>query len=322
MIYLTYLPSTLEKNRICGHTFEVLDYFLMLRELNIESKIVIFENIDISKIIFAYNEKYNLDFDIALHIEKRKLSFDKVNYITDKTGNDSWVITSGFYPDVIKNIKFYVKNVFVLMCTKIDISEFRLIQSYKNFKILLDFRIYPEYSDFFEKENVYDYNKKIYFKGYNKLIQSVSKKTLIYINSNLRKLSREYLQDLSLKKEEVIFLSGTYLTEKEKKLYSEFGELYIAPVKNLFQLFDSFIITPTTGTFDCSPRFIVECKFYNKKIIIRDQDKDKIFQDLGTKFRLMDLNKDIALCELTKNDLLIQMLQQIQQIQKGTKNEY
>jgi len=86
MIYLTYAPAhpKFEKDRICGHTFEVMDYHLFLKDLNIESKIVIFDKIKPEKIFNAYKEKYNLYKNFERNILFKKYNFDKKNFFLVK----------------------------------------------------------------------------------------------------------------------------------------------------------------------------------------------------------------------------------------------
>ena len=62
MIYLTYAPThpKFEKDRICGHTFEVMDYYLFLKDLGYEVKIKILDVINPKKIFKAWEDKYIL----------------------------------------------------------------------------------------------------------------------------------------------------------------------------------------------------------------------------------------------------------------------
>jgi hypothetical protein len=49
----------------------------------------------------------------------------------------------------------------------------------------------------------------------------------------------------------------------------------IVPVRNLWNLFSTYIYTNTALKFDCSPRFVAECEFYNKEVIYEIDYHDK-----------------------------------------------
>ena len=287
-IRLTYAPvhPRYEKDRICGHTFEVLDYYLFFKDLDPSSdiKIIIFDKISKEKILNAYNEKYDLDdLNVEKDIEIRKYNFSKKNIIS---GNEIWIVTSGFDYGFEQNTKFLVKKIISFECSEHDYTNL-LKQS--NFYLLRDPRLIN--SKFTKKDgNVFDYVKKIYFNRFNrfKKIGSKSKnKILVYVNNYLKDLCEsdlEFLNSISNELEkDLLFISGTKLSNKQLEKYKAFGELKYAPVENLFNQFDTFIFTENQRNYDCSPRFITECKFYNKKII------SLIKTDLGALTRIKDL---------------------------------
>jgi len=41
----------------------------------------------------------------------------------------------------------------------------------------------------------------------------------------------------------------------------------VAPVENFMEQFDTYIYTPVSRHFDCSPRLLTECFLYRKKVI-------------------------------------------------------
>ena len=71
------------------------------------------------------------------------------------------------------------------------------------------------------------------------------------------------------------------------------------PLKDIFSLFDTYIYTPTPKSWDCSSRFIPECKFYKKAIKLtkfaehqlyssNDENVDDPKTDYGLRVRLFD----------------------------------
>jgi hypothetical protein len=75
---------------------------------------------------------------------------------------------------------------------------------------------------------------------------------------------------------------------------------FIVPAHNLWNLFDVFIYTKTSGNSDCSPRFIVECEYYNKKVIYEHND-----DYIGLNVRINDMNKGLDFVSLKETDELV-----------------
>ena len=305
MIYLTYAPvhPKFEKNRICGHTYEVMDYHLLLRDNNIESKIVLFDKVDQEKIFKAYKDKYQLYENFEKNIEFRKYKFNSKNRII---GNDIWIITSGFDYGFEYNTEFLVKKIISFECSE---HNYQNLIKQSNFILLRDPRLVHKK---ILGKNVFDYNKKIYFQKYKLQRNDISKnsaaKILVYVNNNLKDLNIKMLEEIKKisinENKSILFVSGTELNNDQIKKYEKYGELKIAPVKNIFTLFDVFIYTENNRNYDCSPRFIAECKFYNKKII------SLVKNDIGALARIDDI-KNFNKINLNNNDLFLKLINQM-----------
>jgi hypothetical protein len=275
-ITLTYCPSNIEKNRICGHTFEVMDYFLLLYDLNYSVNILIQEKINKQVIFDAWEDKYDLPKDY-----KKFINF-KPN--TKIILADTLIITSGLNENYLNKVKVISKKLILFRCNP-SINYSNIIDNKKVF-LLNDMRVY--------KDNIGDhYIKKIYFKRFKKLnkIDKKNNKTLIYINSNLRKLE-------TIKEDKnMLYVSGTD---------HNFGSFVLqAPIKKLFDKFDTFLYTRTTRQFDCSPRLITECYYYNKKIEFDFNFKEYCgpdYGDTGLYWRMYDINTDFDKVFLTEED--------------------
>ncbi len=71
------------------------------------------------------------------------------------------------------------------------------------------------------------------------------------------------------------------------------------PANNLWSLFDTYIYTNTAKKFDCSPRFIAECSYYNKKVIFEHD-----YVDIGLNTRISDISKGIDTITLKEGDAI------------------
>ncbi len=83
------------------------------------------------------------------------------------------------------------------------------------------------------------------------------------------------------------------------------------PVKNIFEKLNSYIYTPTRDKFDCSPRFIAECRFYNKDVIYHDINENYLKIDTGLQYRKYDIENDFKSINLEENDDIIEIIQSI-----------
>ena len=288
-IILTYMPSDDEKERICGHTFEVMDYFLLLYDNNIKSTILIQENIPKEKIFQAWEDKYILPEDYKKHI-----NFSQKNIILS---TNVLVFTGGLDNNYLSTRKLIYKKLIVMRCNPyVDYSN--ILNN--NVILLEDKRVYKQFQTYL---NTIHYIKKIYFNRY-KTLGVVEEKTLVYINSNLRKI--DYINP------DYLYVSG----DKLDKNYSNYNNILIAPVQNLFEKFNTFLYTGTTRQFDCSPRFVVECAFYGKKIQF-DFDFNNYAKkhsgDSGLYWRMFDIKKlykstYLRNLSLTKNDKFLELI--------------
>jgi len=62
--------------------------------------------------------------------------------------------------------------------------------------------------------------------------------------------------------------------------------------------------TSNTRNFDCSPRFITECKFYNKNIYIETD----LTHDKGAYYRWLDIQNNFESLKLKNDDLILKIL--------------
>jgi len=280
-IVLTYCPSSIEKNRICGHTFEVMDYFLLFFEFGYPVKIFIQEHISKELVYKSWEDKYILPKNY-----KKYIIFSQKKIIISK---DILIFTGGFHNGYLEKYKLIYKKIILMRCNpffKYDILKL------KNYIVLEDQRVYEKYG---LSTNGIHYVKKINFKYFKSIKNVEQNKTLIYINSNLRKMPDNILKE----KDKYLVITGdTQLDESYLK----------APVFDLFEKFSTFLYTETTRKFDCSPRLIAECKFYNKEVLFNFNKEDYFKIDSGLYWRWLDIKDNFKNLYLTKNDEIIKLI--------------
>lgn len=146
----------------------------------------------------------------------------------------------------------------------------------KKFIVLQDNDIYEP------QANSIHYKKKILFDKFKRLDLPENNIGMMYATYLSRKLSYEQIQNIVDKYPK--FDKFVYLTDKEMEVPDKV-ELNIVPVPNLWSLFSAYIYTDLTpGTIDCSPRFVAECDFYGKELIIETT------VNRGLEVRLHDIN--------------------------------
>lgn len=85
------------------------------------------------------------------------------------------------------------------------------------------------------------------------------------------------------------------------------------PVSNIFDRFDTYIYTPTPKSWDCSSRFIPECKFYKKDVLLTRRAEYQLYPedcevyddpktDYGLRTRLFDTYSNMDNIRETKNN--------------------
>ena len=198
------------------------------------------------------------------------------------------------------------KNIFSFRCSNLD---YHYNLPYKNITLLQDNRIYND------KDNdiSINYKKKIKFDIFKDIKNSITDTALLYITTNCRKLCDDNIIDtiVQYKFNSYIILSDD--NKRYRNKFKIFKNLYFPemPVENIFEKFTTFIYTPTKNKFDCSPRFIAECKFYNKNVIYDEIDNNYLEIDTGLKYRKYDIKHNFESITLKDNDDIIEIIKNI-----------
>lgn len=261
---------------ICGHTYEVIDYYYILKN-NFNVCILICE---LNKLQFetAIREKYSFTENEITNIMQNTYFFNKPKILICKN-----VLFTDGGMHKLKDITIKAINKFMFSCTKYE----------SDFIILEDKRVY--------KRNNINYVKKILFQKLKQISKS-DNRSLLYLTNNCRKIDDAIYNELLQRDEQYICLvNETYEKNNNDKFYYE-----VVPVKNIFEKFNKYIYTPVQRKWDCSPRFLAECKWYNKDVEFLGINYWK--EDLGLYWRWFDIQYNFGSIMLTENDELITIL--------------
>ena len=305
-LYITMTWSGDTNHGISGHLYEIIEYFILLKD-HMKIGILICEDMSWDIIEKALHTKYDLDASIIDGIKKNTFFEYRPKYVI---GKNILFVDGGFTRTMLRyGVALSFKNIFSLRCSN---KDYHYNLPYNNITLLQDDRVYND-----EDNRIsINYKKKIKFDIFKKIKCIETKTALLYITSNCRKICDDYLLDIIMQYNYQNYIILTNETKKYKKLFSSlknvtFPEL---PVDNIFKKFDTYIYTPThldnseAKSFDCSPRFIAECKFYNKQIIYHGIDDNYTNIDTGLKYRKYDIENNFNSIVLTKNDDIIEII--------------
>jgi hypothetical protein len=269
---------------ICGHTFELIDYYYILKN---KFKVGIFltENLDWEILEKTIRYKYNFS-DLEIEDIKSNTVFSKKPKIL--FGKNILFVDGGVVN--MSKVTLYFDNIFYFACGNKEVKN----NDKKNVWILQDDRVYEAV-----KQNGINYKKRILFDKL-KLIQQSKKQTLLYATKNCRQINNfsEYLK------------YGKILAIVNKIQEPLDGiQFKIVPIQNLFEQFDTYIYTPIERKWDCSPRLLTECVWYQKKIIFHNIDYWHI--DHGLYWRWQDIQNDFDSLCLRVDDEIINILKGI-----------
>ena len=146
--------------------------------------------------------------------------------------------------------------------------------------VLLDYRVYSK-----KPKKSFNYKKKVLLSKLEKPIRE-NNKTLIYATENCRDTDYDVDNSLKLRKEDL-------------------------PVLDLFNKFNKYVYTPISRKFDCSPRFLVECRYFDKEIEFHPEVLEYFEEDLGLYWRWNDIQNNFESLELKESDKIIDILSDI-----------
>jgi len=288
-LWLSYSWSN-NNHGICGHTFEVIDYYLLLKNF-FRVGIFLAEDINWETFQASILSKYDLTQDELYEIKRHTVFSNRPSLVS---GNNI-LFTDGGVRSLRDKTLFFDK-IFHFACGDFEIKDNKNPKVF----ILQDERIYPACF------NGINYKKKINFSRYKK-VGPGNDDFLLYGTKNCRAIPDSLYNELLELYPDKQFLC---LTNKENRPVGLPDRMKVVdmPVEDLFEKFGTYIYTPVPRKFDCSPRFIAECKFYGKEVIYHNIDYWD--EDKGLYWRKWDLDHDFQSIFLTENDDIINILKE------------
>lgn len=292
-----------QNHGMCGHIFEIVDYYLLLSETH-DVRILLCEDIDWVTMETAIRNKYNLTSDEINQLKSHTIFFNRPDKLT---GKNILFVDGGLRRSLYhRDIALEFDNILSFKCSIFD--TFHDV-GYDNMTVLQDNRVYDD-DDIKIATN---YKKKIYFDRYNDQNIHPTGTALVYVTKNCRKISDVELMRLTVKYKQFDKFMVLTSTPEEYKERLGFSKKFIfpnMPVDHIFEKFDTYIYTPTRSdlTFDCSPRFIAECKYYNRDVIYHNIDGEYLTKDTGLKWRRYDIDNDFQSIFLTSDDDIVDIV--------------
>ena len=306
-LFLSMTWNNDNNHGISGHLYEILEYYLILSK-HIKVGILICEDMDWNTIEKAIKSKYNIKSSIINEIKSNTVFHYRPKFIS---GKNILFVDGGFTRTSLRDgIVISFNNIFSFRCSN---KDFHYNLPYKNITLLQDQRVYNDK----DNEIAIDYKKKIKFNIYNDIKKVKTETALLYVTTNCRKLCSNYLLDVVMQYK---FKNYIILTNQPELYREQFKNIKnvtfpAMPLDNIFEKFDTYIYTPTysvtkqeLGCFDCSPRFIAECKYYNKDIIYHNIDKNYLNVDTGLKYRKLDIENNFNSIILKDNDKIVDII--------------
>lgn len=307
-ITMSWLPEG--NHGISGHVYEIIEYYMILKAGGIKVGILLCEDIDWLSFKSCIVTKY----DITSH-ELSEIKRDTVfsNRPTCVRGKNILFVDGQLSRSIVRyGVILCFKNIICFRCSPHDTCH---DLPYKNVTLLQDNRVYDD-----EDNNIaIDYVKKILFSRYHEVPSTTTDIGMLYLTSNCRQLRPEYVRQClranSCEHYMIVTNEPTRYSDCVADLDVDFPDM---PVDDIFSKFDTYIYTPTVpkfnphcACFDCSPRFIAECKHYGKHVVYYDIDDAYLEKDTGLKIRRRDIDRDIAHVTLTTEDDIFGILANI-----------
>jgi hypothetical protein len=285
-LWLTYSWSN-TNHGICGHTFEVVDYYYILKD-NFKTGILLAEDINWETFEQSIRSKYSFSEEEIADIKSNTVFANKPTLVQGK----NILITDGGVINM-QSVTLLFDNIFYFACGNKEIKD----NDKDNVWVLQDYRVYEPV-----QRNGIDYKKRILFDKMRTIGPSADQ-VLVYATKNCRDIT-DYSTFESYGKPVLV------ITNIENKPKDRKGFTFVTPpVENLFEQFSTYIYTPVKRKWDCSPRFIAECKYYGKEVVFHNIDYWD--EDHGLRVRQWDIENDFDSLYLRSCDDIVNILKGI-----------
>jgi hypothetical protein len=285
-LWLSYSWSN-NNHGICGHTYEVIDYYHILRN-DFKVGILLCEDTDWLTFESSIKSKYDFTDDEIADIKANTIFSNRPTLVK---GRNILFTDGGVFN--LESVTLLFDNIFYFACGNKEVKD----NDKDNVWILQDDRVYEPV-----KRNGINYKKRILFDRLKQL-NNVQDQLLVYATKNCRDLdSHEFLREYGK--------PVMVITNKENQPKAMDGFTFvIPPVDNLFEQFNTYVYTPVKRKWDCSPRFIAECKYYGKQVVFHNIDYWE--QDRGLYWRNWDIENDFDSLYLRTSDDIVNILKGI-----------
>ncbi len=306
-VILTY-SSHNNKHGICGHFFEVIDYYILLKDY-FRVEIVLGEDIDQNVITNALS-KYR-------PVLIKDINFTFIRPRIWDCPNAVMVVTDG----LINQTNIYnVKKLILLPCGTKDYS-YLSENIIPKLLFMVDGRL--NYKLPFEAKRI-NYVKKLNFNAlvpivktdmFNYMERSLPNEVVLYATSNCKLISndtiKKHLSTLDHSERLLILINeGSPLLDDpiiDKQVCYR-----VVPVPNIFNIMTAYIYTPIERKWDCSPRMIAECKYFGIPVIYDDGiNEDYLEIDTGLMARKWDIENDFDSLYLDGSDIIIETIKRL-----------
>lgn len=269
--------------RTCtGHLFECIEYFHILKD-HFNVGIMIGDCVDFESIIANILDKYTFTSDEVEFLLDNIHIHDNPNIVLGK----KLLLVDGNFKR-LKNKVLRFDNIYCFPCGVRTAED------------------YPEHVTILGDERIYDFVDVHYRK--KMLLSKIKKETstnefdyMMYLTEGPRELSNEQIDKIIERYPGKSFVIYTdyHISLKDKSVKIEH-----APVENVWK-FKTYLYTSIERQFDCSPRFIVECKMNNVGV---EYDLNyPMSNDKGLFYRNLDM-KRLENVELLPTDSIISLL--------------
>lgn len=296
-VVLTFSPI----DEITGHVFEVFDYYLFLRD-RFRCCMLFLGNMTETDLETAFRSKYVVDFDDVrkdlVYYSKESLrtrnsfSFDRDTVVILTDGNVHALQVYG--------IRLMTRKLYGFLCYSHEMLLGNPLSSmYRHITYLQDYRVYGRNGNF----SSVDYVKKLPFRFYRKSEREFDNTGMMYVTYACRKVSPQVISEYH----QMSGCSHTLLVVPYA--LPEYGhidgvEQVVAPVRDFFDRFDTYIYTPVHRRFDCSPRLVTECFMQGKKVFLHLD-----YMDIGLKTRYDDCVERLDSLNLVDGDGIVDVIE-------------
>jgi hypothetical protein len=293
---LVFTTSFEHTHGISGHIYEMIEYHHVCSIAGIRCAVLLPDGTTRDQLRQAVVNKYDFDDQELSALLNHTFENLRPNIIVTR----NLCITDG--SSRLNRATVYADNAILLRCFDKDFSYFKNHPSIKRTFLLQDFDVYPERD---LPVQTVDYVKKILWGRYRRPAEVKTETALLYLTTNCRALTKSQVLLITEKYSYQRYLILANNVEAYQELPDNI-RVVCPPVLNIFENFDTYIYTSTNRKADCSPRFIVECAVFGKKV-----EYEIDYVDPGVEARKRAITNNLGALELTPLDQFVVLVKEL-----------